>query len=104
MGSFQVLTTAGARMQQDQFPSTHATQIIELLASGAAGRSKVRSDVMARYRAALTIYARGSSLAHVMDADELVNTSAAKAPESSYGVLTTRNPARLSMTSGVKTL
>ena len=74
MGSFQVLTTAGARMQHDQFPSTHATQIIELLASGAAGQSKVRSDVMARYHAALTIYARGSSLAHVMDADELVNT------------------------------
>ena len=104
MGSFQVLTSAGARMQQDQFPSTHATQIIELLASGAAGRSKVRSDVMARYRAALTIYARGSSLAHVMDADELVNTSAAKAPESSYGFRATRNPTRLSMTSGVKTL
>ena len=51
MGSFQVLTSAGARMQHDQFPSTHATQIIELLASGAAGQSKVRSDVMARYHA-----------------------------------------------------
>jgi len=45
------------------------------------GQSKVRSDVMARNHDALTIYARGSALAHVMDADELVNSSAAKAAD-----------------------
>ncbi|MFZ9916527.1 MAG: hypothetical protein ACO3IB_14505, partial [Phycisphaerales bacterium] len=59
------------------FPTTHATWLVTLVGDGAdargAGASEARRHVMERYAAPLAVFVRGSSLARLGDADDLVN-------------------------------
>ncbi|MFM7132898.1 MAG: RNA polymerase sigma factor, partial [Planctomycetota bacterium] len=60
-------------MQRDHFPSTQATTMQVLLASGPEGRARLCAAVMDRYRGPLLAYARGSSLRQSEDPEELVH-------------------------------
>lgn len=57
----------------DHFPTTQHTWILDRLAEGERGAPTLREYLMERYREPLLVYARGSTLRHIAEPDELVH-------------------------------
>lgn len=57
----------------DHFPTTQQTWILDRLAEGEHGAPALHSFLMERYREPLVVYARGSSLRSLGEADDLVH-------------------------------